>query len=73
MAGEAIVTRKHLIQDLERQLDTLARFNIQYGIGQANGVEQHRESILHFIQSHGINVMEEMEPLYRYYYRRFLC
>ena len=64
--------RAVLIQDLADQMDSLARSHIQHRLGHTEAVVEKEQSILRYIQEHHINVMEELDPLHRYYYWRFL-
>ena len=64
--------REDLICDLCGQLETLARFHIQHQLGHTEGVARHRESISAFIREHEIDIQNELDPIARYYYRRFV-
>ena len=72
MTGTAELDRTILIQDLENQIDSLARFHIQYRLGHTEAVAQKEQQILRYIREYQINVTEELDPLHRYYYWRFL-
>ena len=63
--------RAIILSDLSDQLETLARFHIQHGLGEAEGVNRHRENIHDFIREHEIDIQRELDPVTRYYYKRF--
>ncbi len=72
MTGTTNLDRAVLIQNLAEQMDSLARSHIQHRLGHTEAIAQKEQMILQYIQEHQIDVMEELDPLHRYYYWRFL-
>ena len=64
--------RTDILHDLSVQIEALARFHIQHGLGQTEGVDRHRRNIKDIVRVHEIDVQRELDPISQYYYRRFV-
>lgn len=63
--------RELVIQDLNTQLEALARMHILHGLSRTEGFKNHMERINATIETHGIDVRQELDPMSVYLYRRY--
>ena len=63
--------RREIIQVLTRELESLTRLHVQYGLYNTEGFRQQKSSIARFIDEHGIDTRHELDPLSFNQYRRY--
>ena len=63
--------RKAVIDDLSREIQTLARLHIQYGLHRTKGFANQKNNIEKLIRDNGVNLKKELDPLTRQLYHRY--
>lgn len=63
--------RREIIQVLSRELESLTRLHVQYGLYNTEGFRQQKDSIARIIDEHGIDIRRELDPLSLNQYRRY--
>lgn len=63
--------RETIIQDLNGQLENLARLHIQYRLDHTEHFQIHKNNIYDFVQKHDIDTRRELDPLFFNLYRRY--
>ena len=63
--------RDNIIQDLHRQIETLARLHIQHGLEKTEHFKRKKKTISEFVSEHDIDVRSELDPVSRNLYRRY--
>ena len=63
--------RREIIQILTRELESLTRLHVQYGLYHTEGFRQQKDSIAHFIDEYGIDTRRELDALSLNQYRRY--
>ena len=63
--------RETIIQGLNREIESLTRLHIQYGLQYTRGFERQKESVEKYIRDHEIDLRRELDPLMLNLYRRY--
>jgi len=63
--------RELAIQALHKEIETLTRLHIQYGLHNTEGFGEQKRCIEKLIQDHRINLKVELDPLALNLYRRY--
>ncbi len=63
--------RERIIQNLSREIESLTRLHIQYGLYHTEGFQTQKESIEQYIRTHEIDLRRELDPLMFNLYRRY--
>ncbi len=63
--------RETIIQGLNREIESLTRLHIQYGLHHTRGFESQKESVERYIREHEIDLRRELDPLMLNLYRRY--
>ena len=63
--------REVIIQGLNREIESLTRLHIQYGLYHTRGFERQKESVERYIREHEIDLRRELDPLMLNLYRRY--
>ena len=63
--------REAIIQGLNREIESLTRLHIQYGLHHTRGFESQQESVERYIREHEIDLRRELDPLMLNLYRRY--
>ncbi len=63
--------RETIIQGLNREIESLTRLHIQYGLHHTRGFESQKESVERYIREHAIDLRRELDPLMLNLYRRY--
>ena len=63
--------RREIIQILTRELESLTRLHVQYGLYHTEGFRQQKNSIARMIVEYGIDTRRELYALSLSQYRRY--
>jgi hypothetical protein len=63
--------RREIIQVLSRELESLTRLHIQYGLHNTEGFQRQKTSIARMIDENKIDTRRELDPLTLNQYRRY--
>ena len=63
--------RREIIQILSRELESLTRLHILYGLYDTEGFQTQKSSIAQYIAEHQIDTRRELDPLAQSQYRRY--
>ena len=63
--------RENIIRDLHRQIETLTRLHIQYGLEKTEHFQSRKNSISEYVSKHDIDIRSELDPVSRNLYRRY--
>ena len=63
--------RREIIQILTRELESLTRLHVQYGLYHTEGFRQQKNSIARMIDEYGIDTRRELDALSLNQYRRY--
>ena len=67
---EGGMERREIIQVLSRELESLTRLHVQYGLYDTEGFQTQKSSIARYIAEHQIDTRRELDPLTLNQYRR---
>ena len=63
--------RREIIKVLSRELESLTRLHVQYGLYGTKGFQTQKSSIARYIDENGIDIRSELDPLSLNQYRRY--
>ena len=63
--------RREIIQVLSRELESLTRLHVLYGLYHTEGFRKQKDSISRYIDEHEIDIRRELDPLSLNQYRRY--
>ena len=63
--------RREIIKVLSRELESLTRLHVQYGLYNTEGFQTQKSSIARYIDENGIDIRSELDPLSLNQYRRY--
>ena len=65
------MNREHIIENLNGQIETLTRLHIQHGLEKTEHFQAQKDTISDYVNKHGIDVRNELDPVSRNLYRRY--
>ncbi len=63
--------RQAVIENISREIQTLARLHIQHGLHRTKGFAAQKSSIERLIRDNDVNLKKELDPLMRLLYHRY--
>lgn len=65
------MNRERIIENLNGQIETLTRLHIQHGLEKTEHFQAQKDTISNYVNEHGIDVRNELDPVSRNLYRRY--
>ena len=63
--------REAVIQDLNKQIEALARLHIHHGLYHSEGFKRQRRHVENMVREHKVNVRKELDPDVNLLYKRY--
>lgn len=63
--------REAVIQDLNKQIEVLARLHIHHGLYYSEGFKRQRRHVENMVREHKVNVGKELDPEVNLLYKRY--
>lgn len=63
--------RRETIRNLSKELESLTRLHVQYGLYDTAGFQKQKTNIAEYIREHKIDIRRELDPIAMNQYRRY--